>query len=366
MLVSKKQFIQKKILSFFVPIMAFTIITSNPGFSQQLLVPQEYPTIQAAINAAVDGDTVLVSDNTYFENISFKGKVITVASYFLIDGDTLHINNTIIDGSQFTDLDSGSVVSFVSGEDTNSVLCGFTITKGHGTYISQYDEWDGGGIYCYSSGAKIIFNKIINNTLSGGESAWGGGISGWGPGYLIIKDNIIANNNVYSGITFGGGISVYLNSGCISNNIIYQNKSECDSDSGWSVAGGIASYAVSGDGNFFNISGNSITHNQSISNSTLGANAGGIDVYDISVTVENNNISNNVVSNSFYSRGGGMQLVYSDSTSIVKNNIFESNSAIGTINIDSRGGGLDLVYTNGVLIEGNHFESNYAEHGGAD
>lgn len=43
-------------------------------------VPADQPTIQAAINAAANGDTVLVSDGTYKENINFKGKAITVAS----------------------------------------------------------------------------------------------------------------------------------------------------------------------------------------------------------------------------------------------------------------------------------------------
>ena len=57
-----------------------------------------------------------------------------VASEFLMDGDTNHIANTIIDGSQLTNLDSASVVYFVSGEDTTSILCGFTIQHGKGTY----------------------------------------------------------------------------------------------------------------------------------------------------------------------------------------------------------------------------------------
>src|SRR5947209_17851598 len=44
-------------------------------------VPAGQPTIQAAINAASNGDTVLVAPGTYYENINFMGKAITVTSY---------------------------------------------------------------------------------------------------------------------------------------------------------------------------------------------------------------------------------------------------------------------------------------------
>jgi serine protease len=56
-------------------------------------VPADQPTIQAAINAANNGDTVLVSDGTYKENINFNGKAIRVTS---VNGAT----TTIIDGGR--------------------------------------------------------------------------------------------------------------------------------------------------------------------------------------------------------------------------------------------------------------------------
>ncbi|MDX2432414.1 MAG: hypothetical protein QNK35_15860, partial [Bacteroides sp.] len=114
----------------------FSMILVSMFTSAQIIkVPEEHTTIQAAINAAVEGDTVLVDEGTYLENINFLGKPITVASHFILDGDTSHISKTVIDGSQPTHPDTASVVLMISGEDSTSVLNGFTITGGKGTRI---------------------------------------------------------------------------------------------------------------------------------------------------------------------------------------------------------------------------------------
>src|SRR5882724_7229733 len=61
-------------------------------------VPADQRTIQAAINVANNGDTVLVSDGTYVENINFNGKAITVTS---------------VNGASKTTIDGGAVDSVV-------------------------------------------------------------------------------------------------------------------------------------------------------------------------------------------------------------------------------------------------------------
>jgi hypothetical protein len=57
-------------------------------------------TIQAGINASSHSDTVLVYPGTYYENINYNGKSITVASLELTTGNPQYISQTIIDGQQ--------------------------------------------------------------------------------------------------------------------------------------------------------------------------------------------------------------------------------------------------------------------------
>jgi hypothetical protein len=154
--------------------MGIFLVLGAPSLAQIIYVPSDQPSIQGGIDAAETGDTVLVSPGTYFENIDFKGKPITLSSHFLLDSDTVHIYRTIIDGSRTSDLTRGSVVSFRSGEDSTSILCGFTFTGGKGSYLpdvhigSSMRNWRnmcGGGVLIHRSGGKIIHNIIIHNLL---------------------------------------------------------------------------------------------------------------------------------------------------------------------------------------------------------
>ena len=117
-------------------------------------IPGDYSTIQAGIDAASDGDTVLVSPGTYVENINYGGKNIVVI------GEDME--TTIIDGNQ-----SGSVVTITGGEDTTAVLNGFTIQNGSADY--------GGGIYIHGAGPTLKY-LIIRNNLAGDSPQGGGGI----------------------------------------------------------------------------------------------------------------------------------------------------------------------------------------------
>ena len=139
--------------------------------AQIIHVPLDQPNIQAGINVATTGDTVLVDTGTYYENINFWGKAITVASNFILDGDTNYINNTIINGSQPVNPDFASVVSFTTGEDTTSIISGFTITGGT-------DEFEGitGGSDMIS---RAAFGGLSLDTASGSAMRTATGLVVW-------------------------------------------------------------------------------------------------------------------------------------------------------------------------------------------
>lgn len=191
-------------------------------------VPADQPTIQAGINAAANGDTVLVSPGTYKENINFNGKAITVKSQ---SGPAV----TIIDGQQLA-----PVATMTTNETRQAVLTGFTLQNGKGNY-------DGGGIFTNAS-PTIRGNVITLNTFCSA----GGGIASEGGGPLI-QNNIIHNNLQVgcSGGVGGGGVVILGGSGAeIIGNVIADN-------SDW-VGGGISIWGTSG---LVTIKGNTISRN---------------------------------------------------------------------------------------------------------
>jgi outer membrane protein assembly factor BamB len=210
--VSSKEKIMKKTILF------ISLSVVHAAFASERLVPNQYPTIQEAIKAADNSDTIIVEAKIYQENIDFIGKAITVRSVNPNSFET--VKNTIINGGQ-----GGSCAVFRTGEGSNSVLEGFTLTNGGGTNVDySYNNGRiagnaGGGILCLNSSPTIRRCKITGNGLrqSGQPSRSGGGGRGpittihCGGGIALIGDCratidncLVANNQA----NYGPGIMI--------------------------------------------------------------------------------------------------------------------------------------------------------------
>ncbi len=255
-------------------------------------VPGDQPTIQAGIDVAVVADTVLVQPGTYYENINFNGKNITLGSLFITTQDTAFISQTIIDGNQ-----NDSVVIFENGEDSTAVLIGFAITNGF--------AYSGGGIKCSDSSDPILSNLFIFNN----QAEYGGGgiyssSSSTNP-YLI--DSKIYNNIAY-GFGYGHGGGVHSST---SHMIIENTEITCNS-------------AHYGGGIYFNYDHHSNLINLIISNNSADV-GGGIYFYNSDVLLENIIIHGNQASNV----GGGIYNYWNANPSLENVSIVNNSAQLG-------------------------------------
>lgn len=173
-------------------------------------VPDDYATIQEAIDVSIHGDTVLVAAGTYLECIDFNGKAINLTSEL---------------GPRVTSIDArnspaSSVVTFQSGEGLDTVLEGFTIANGTGTA-----GW-GGGIYCINHSSPLIrYNIIIDNEA---DKGMGGGVFLKESDFGRFTDNVVVNNyaSLGGGVAVKGGAPIVANC-IISFNVVFSDGGGC-------------------------------------------------------------------------------------------------------------------------------------------
>jgi len=197
-----------------------------------LNVPSQYSDIQSAINAAQNGDTVLV-DHGVYGNVNFRSKGVVLASRFIVDGDPVHVDSTVIDGSAPYHPDSASCALITSptsttAGDTSAALLGFTLRGGQGTVWddehgpgSKYNE--GGGILVQYLAPRIRYNRILTNSapIKAGCVSAGGGAIRCGDGNPAIENNLIAFNQAGG---YGGAIVLNYSGAVVRNNLIVRNR----------------------------------------------------------------------------------------------------------------------------------------------
>jgi hypothetical protein len=265
-------------------------------------------TIQAGVDSASAGDTLLLAAGTYTgagnRDIDLSGKAITITSEHGPD-------TTIVDCQHL-----GRGFLFESGEDSTTVLSSVTVTHGQAS--------TGGGVYCRFSNPKIADNRIIANTATsfGGGIYWaldGGGEAG------VIDGNVISGNSASD----GGGMYLVSASPRVTGNTITGNT------------GG------RGAGMFVSTVGSDIRDNIITGNDATSKGGGVYASGSAKVSVFNGNV---IAENHADENGGG---VYVDiSTHVFQNTLIAGNNA------DLLGGGVycwvegDPTFT-GCTITGN-------------
>ncbi len=192
-------------------------------------VPSTYASIAAALSAADPGDTILVDQGTYNENIVWPSK----NDLKLIS--TTGPSNTIINGNG-----NGSVIrmNFYGTSvtiDTNTVIDGFQITGG---YLNSPLSL-GAGIYLQGSSPLIMNLEIHDNIMSSVDSGMGGGICCRWYSSPVIANCVIRNNSITADIWAEGG-GIYMGNGSnvtVRNSDIIENVVLCDREVG---GGGIS------------------------------------------------------------------------------------------------------------------------------
>ncbi len=177
-----------------------------PALSQAttLNVPTQYATIQAAVNAAQNGDMVLIADGTYTGpgnvDIDFGGKNLTVTSQH-------GPNSTIIDcgASAHGSISPQHRGFYIHSGETSAVISGLTIQNGYTAVTSGVTDSGNGGGICIDNSSASVQNCIITDDAA----QYGGGIYNYnntGSDVTTLASCIITGNEALYMSCQGGGV----------------------------------------------------------------------------------------------------------------------------------------------------------------
>lgn len=193
-------------------ILLLTLIPQTPATARTWIIAADgsgdAPTVQAGIDSAGTGETVLLGPGTFYENVNMTGKAIELSSQFGPGSATL-------DGSH----GDGPVITCDSGERNGTIITGITITGGAG--ISYLSNRLGGGIYCDNASPVIRGNVICGNNVVGAFNSRGAGIY-IGP---TETNAIIEGNTLEDNYSSGNGGCINIGGPCVvQDNIIRYNR----------------------------------------------------------------------------------------------------------------------------------------------
>jgi hypothetical protein len=286
----------------------------------------DHTTIQAGINAAADGDEVVVCEGTYTgpgnRDIDFSEGLPEGETRAITVRSTDPCNPAVVAATVIDCQQNGRGFYFHSGEDTNSVLDGFTITNGYTP--GPWSENRGGGICCVGSGPTIK-----NCTITNSASDRGGGIySGDESDAMISQCTIIENSASNGGGVFFGNSSTVVNINSTITHCIITGNSASQSGGG-----------INCDNGLYYGEGATITHCTISDNSA--ANGGGIRCRYNSLNITNCIISGNSSTCTSCSYGGGGGIFCEWRANPTIDNCIISGNSTASAGVCGGGGGIN-------------------------
>jgi hypothetical protein len=262
----------------FVPVVLIATIMGMvmPGvpLADELVVPDDFLTIQAAVDFAASGDNILVRPGAYRENILIVGKSLRIESAAGPDV-------TVIDGRSPTRPDTLSVITVIGAEEF--VCRGFTIRNSLGgiDFAQQSGADSGGGLALLAVNGELS-NCIITQNFCQGN---GGGIHLVVSG-MLVQDCVISGNQCGGN---GGGIDIFACSPTIARCVIENNHAGPDG-----LGGGIYVFLGASPVNDCKVAGN------------RAAAGGGIGLRNSSATILHTVIIDNATTMGLAPAGGGL------------------------------------------------------------
>ena len=310
----------------------------------------KHETIQGAINAASNGDEIIVYPGTYTgdgnRDIDFGGKAITLRS--IDPNNPVIVNSTIID-CQADETNRRRGFHFHNGEGADAVISGLTIQNGCAPLREEL--YSGGAILCENSSSPTIEKCFFTNNDDSSENAFGV-VACHDDSNIIVKDCIFESNESNVLACWSSAPQI-LNSSfkdnqcyicvlwCDDSNAIVKNCEFTDNSvslgaiSIFSNGPSIENCTITGNttsseaGGIYCGSADAVIKNCLIANNVADSIGGGIDLWYSSPIIQNCTVANNTAQSS----GGGITCYYSSPQ--ITNTIFWGNTAASCPQIDS-------------------------------
>ena len=337
---------KKKLL----PILVLFVIMATGIQAQVHYVPSDYENIQMAIDESASGDTIILQNGTFVENITIN-KPLTIASLFIQSNNPNDIENTVIDGNQ-----TGSTITISDIASGDVYFQGIRVINGSGTLFLNSGFPDEEIYYYYHGGGFFIQNvnhvhfddiRIEENILvtPPGPNALepisgAGGMLAMNSQITISHSNI--SNNVVEGGSFlgdGAGLWLYSCNTIVSNSTIDNNQSD-----GYGKGQGIYCY-----GGSLHLENNTISENRGAQSSAIHAN--NTELFVSGCDFNNNSSSSNGT------------IILNDTANSINNAVFESCSFYD--NDNHEGGIIKAQYANLSVNNCEFYQNNMGYSGGA-